>query len=434
SPSTVDYEWTAKHVIEALDSANDAPTGVWSDGTTMWVADNPDGAGDGVYAYELKTGERVEGLEFQLSEQNRAPRGIWSSKGIVWVSDSGRDRLFAYDLKTGERLEARDIVLAEGNRDVRDCWSDGQTMWVLNRNPSLYAYDPASGDLLGRYALDSRNHDPRGIWSDGTTIWISDHGLKQLWAYRLPTREAAEVAGEDASLERVKDEDFTHLSSSSNNSPRGIWADSDVMYVVDESDDRVYSYNMPDAIDARLTSLSLEGIDIGEFDPDQTDYEGVIAEGVTTTIVTAEAMQRRTAVEIAPDDAGETTPGHQITLAGITEITVTVMSADRSRTRVYRVTFEPAVTTTELALGPAWTAFEWAGADDVAIAEADLPKEVVAVYTWDATTGRWLGYFPGLEHLPGLNSLASFSPGVTYWVAAEEAVVWTVGVAEAGGR
>ena len=31
---------------------------------------------------------------------------------------------------------------------------------------------------------------------------------------------------------------------------------------------------MPDAIDARLASLTLSGVDIGEFDPARTDYEG----------------------------------------------------------------------------------------------------------------------------------------------------------------
>ena len=57
------------------------------------------------------------------------------------------------------------------------------------------------------------------------------------------------------------------MSGASNNSPRGLWSDGAVMYVADESDAKVYSYNMPDAIDARLSSLSLSGVDIGEFSP-----------------------------------------------------------------------------------------------------------------------------------------------------------------------
>ena len=147
-------------------------------------------------------------------------------------------------------------------------------MWVLDaRRDALFAYDLASNDLLGEYALDPVNGDPHGVWSDRVTVWVSNHDPKRLFAYRLPAIEAEGVPVE-SDLERVHDEDFMELSKAGNNSPRGIWSNSDIMYVADQNDDKVYSYNMPDAIDARLASLSLEGIDIGEFDPDQTDYEG----------------------------------------------------------------------------------------------------------------------------------------------------------------
>ena len=112
------------------------------------------------------------------------------------------------------------------------------------------------------------------------------------------------------------------------------------MYVADESDDRVYSYNMPDAIDARLASLTLSGVDIGEFDPRRTDYEAVVADGVTETTVEAEAMQPRTDVAIDPPDAdGDGANGHQVALQDLGEITVTVTSQDGSRMKTYRVQF-----------------------------------------------------------------------------------------------
>ena len=204
-------------------------------------------------------------------------------------------------------------------------------MWVLDgRADRLFAYALASGELLAEYALDSANSDPHGIWSDGVTVWVSDHGAKRLFAYRLEGEE----------LTRNRDEEFGELSQASNNSPRGIWSDGDVMYVADESDDRVYTYNMPDAIDARLASLTLSGVDIGEFDPARTDYEGSVGEGVTETVVTAEAMQRRTDVAIDPPDAdGDDANGHQVALQDLGEITVTVTSQDGSRKKVYRVQF-----------------------------------------------------------------------------------------------
>ena len=434
SPSDEDFEWTGKRDIEELDSDHDLPAGAWSDGTTLWILENGDGADDAGYAYDLKTGERVEGREFALDERNRAPRGVWSDRSTIWVSDSGQNKLFAHDLGTGERLPERDIALAERNRDARGTWSDEVTMWVLDGvKDSLFAYDLASGELLAEYALDSANGDPHGIWSDGVTVWVSDHGEKRLFAYRLPEVPEAPAADDPGvtALERVRDEEFpnTVLSRASNNSPRGIWSDGDVMYVADASDGKVYTYNMPDAIDARLASLMLTGIEIGEFDGGRTEYEGVPGEGVTETTIEATTLQRRTSVAIAPVDAdGDEANGHQVSLQGVSVVTVTVTSADGSRRGVYRVAFEPPVT--ELDLSPTWTSFEWPGAEGTAVADAlresGISDKVLAMYQWDETAQTWMGFFPGLEDVPGLTTLTSFQQGSSYWIAVTEPVSWVI--------
>ena len=124
SPSKLDFEWTVKRDIDELDSDHDTPSGLWSDGTTLWLAENGDGADDAIYAYDLKTGERVEEREFELAERNRAPRGVWSNGTTLWVADSGQDKLFAHDLGSGERLPDSDIELAERNADPRGIWAD----------------------------------------------------------------------------------------------------------------------------------------------------------------------------------------------------------------------------------------------------------------------------------------------------------------------
>ena len=38
-----------------------------------------------------------------------------------------------------------------------------------------------------------------------------------------------------------------------------------MIYVADEQDDQVYSYNIPDAIQARLRALSLSALELGGF-------------------------------------------------------------------------------------------------------------------------------------------------------------------------
>ena len=423
SPSKLDFEWTVTRDIEALASGHDSPSGMWSDGSTLWLAENGDGADDSVYAYDLATGERVEEREFALRDTNRAPRGIWSDGETAWVSDSGRERLFAYRLADGERVEEREFALAERNSDARGIWSDEETMWVLDsRADALFVYDFESGELLGEYELDAANDDPRGVWSDGVTIWVSDHGAKRLFAYRLPVLPDAETdpgeedADDDArELERVRDEEFSMLSRASNNSPRGIWSGGDVMYVADESDDRVYSYNMPDAADARLASLTLSGVDIGEFDPGRTEYEAVVADEVTETTVEAAAMQRRTDVAIDPPDADVEADGHQVALQDLGEITVTVTSADGSRTKTYRVRLGE-----EEAAGPAsclrgdiavgFSLVVYAGGsieDLVACAEG---RNVAALYVLDG--GEWVSYIVGAPELVNRSFAGLFAEGL----------------------
>ena len=356
TPSEDDFAWNGERDIEQLDPENDRPTGLWSDGATLWVIEDGEGSGGAVYAYDLASGERAEEREFALDETNRAPRGVWSDSVTVWVSDSDQGRLFAYDLGTGERVPERDIEIDDRNGDPRGIWSDGETMWVLDGDTGgVFAYDLGSGELLGECALDPANDDPRGVWSDHTTIWVSNHDPKHLFAYRLPTRGELAAAPGDKALERVRDEEFTELSKANNNSPRGIWSDGDVMYVADENDGRVYSYNMPDAIDARLASLSLQGVDIGEFSPARTEYEGVPGDGVTETTVAAEAAQSGGNVDIWPADADEDADDHQIALAGIEAITVTVTSPDESRRRLYRVSLPT----------PSEDDFAWNGERDI---------------------------------------------------------------------
>ena len=423
TPSDVEFEWTVERDIEELDSGNDWSTGLWSDGTTLFIAENGQGTDDEVYAYDLETGERVEDRQFELDQTNRAPRGFWSDRRTVWVSDSGQDRLFAYDLQTGERLEERELELPRDNRAARGIWSDDGTMWVLDgRADALFAYDLATGDLLGEYELVSANGDPHGLWSDGTTVWVSDHGAKRLFAYRLPARPEAPAAAdaEATPLTRVQDEEFTRLSRASNNSPRGIWSDGDVMYVADESDDKVYSYNMPAAIDARLASLSLSGVDIGEFSPNHEEYEGAAAEGVMETTVEAEAMQRGTTVATDPPDADEDAEGHQVAVEGGAEITVTVTSEDGSRTRVYRVAFPadsaapseqaPAASCLggDVTVGFSLVVYGGGSVEDlVACAEG---RNVTALYALDG--GAYVSYILGAPGFVNEDFRALFADGI----------------------
>ena len=129
---------------------NVAPEGIWSDSQTVWVAD-----GDHVekiYAYSLRTKLRVPAKELSLwnrnminifGEGNAAPRGIWSDGQTMWIADDADQVIYAYSLSTNERLPHKEFTSLKnaGNGDPSGIWSDGRTMWVADeRDDKIYAY------------------------------------------------------------------------------------------------------------------------------------------------------------------------------------------------------------------------------------------------------------------------------------------------------
>ena len=118
-----------------------------------------------------------------------------------------------------------------------------------------------------------------------------------------------------------------------------------MIFVADEQDDRVYTYNMPDALDARLAALSLSGLSLAEFSPQRTEYRVTAAAALGRTTIEVKPEQDQARVEIEPDDIdADPQNGHQVELRDGQEITVRVSSADDSRSQLYRVRIQHCLT------------------------------------------------------------------------------------------
>ena len=76
----------AKDFDNLTAAGNDGPQGIWSDGTTMWVADFAD---EKLYAYTLTTKARDPGKDFDTLSPagNDNPVGMWSDGTTMWVAD-----------------------------------------------------------------------------------------------------------------------------------------------------------------------------------------------------------------------------------------------------------------------------------------------------------------------------------------------------------
>ena len=187
----------------ALALDNTSPTGLWSDGETLWVADGGDAT---AYAYSLATGAPTSDRDIVLPDSNAAPQGLWSDGTTLWVTDSADDRVYAYILADGSRAEDKDSILALANIFPRDLWSDGGTLWVVDSAlwvtdsaaVTLYAYSVETALLVGGLENPGPASFQSGIgvisgWvCAADTVSIELNGAAQAAAYgteRLDTQD-----------------------------------------------------------------------------------------------------------------------------------------------------------------------------------------------------------------------------------------------------
>ena len=234
--------------------------GVWSDGTTMWVANFlAISNNDKLYAFALSDGTRDAAKDIDLHDDNTAPFGIWSNRTTMWVVDAAEGKLFAYKMSDGSRRADKEIDLHDDNAYPAGVWSDGTTVWVVNSsinnvNEKLYAYLLSDGarDAAKDIDLAGNNAHPWGLWSDETTIWVADINANQVFAYLLS--DGSRDADRDITL--VPQPSPAIFDNSYNDDPRGVWSDGATMWVVEWRNLKVFAYNLPRSGDALVSNLT----------------------------------------------------------------------------------------------------------------------------------------------------------------------------------
>ncbi len=257
-----------------LDSANDSPFGIWSDGTTMWVADDNDLY---LYAYTLSSGVRDTSREFSVEGDNDWPWSIWSDGTTIWVGDRSDNELYAYTLSSGVRDSDRDIELDPENARFYDLWSDGTTLWVPDRDDDMvYAYSLSTGerDPDSEFPLSDENSDPAGIWSDGETVWIVDSIDEHTYAYTLSS--GASGSGEFGLGSAVADHVEMFGLAEDNDCPADMWGTDRTVWIVDWCLDRLFAYDSSSG--ARQPDNDIE------LGPDSGDPAGVWSDGTTVWV------------------------------------------------------------------------------------------------------------------------------------------------------
>ena len=168
-------------------------TALYTDGETLWAADYE----GGVYAYRLSDGERLEASDLDAETMaeagNGRPAGLWSDGATMWVADQSDRHVYAYRLSDGARESGKEFALVVDDIEHMTpfgLWSDGETVLATDwqqgivRGYALAGGARRSGNDIGANA--TANDYAAGLWSDGETLWVVDEYEQKAYAYAAP--------------------------------------------------------------------------------------------------------------------------------------------------------------------------------------------------------------------------------------------------------
>ena len=245
-----------------LAKGNEDARGMWSDGTTIWIANDGYGENNRVYAYNLNTGTPDTDKNFNLNRgDNSESGGVHSDGSTMYVSNTRNDKIFAYtitegvsfgdqDSDKGFSMDSDDSLV--GLLMPRGMWSDNDTLWIAgNVHEKIHAYNIGSTGTYG--ARDTAKEcdlfpeysSPVGVWSDGSILWVADRAEDRILAYSASSTSC----GDRQPLREVRlDPENTH--------PWGIWSDGATIWIADNGDDKLYAYFLPPAPPQDVTQVA----------------------------------------------------------------------------------------------------------------------------------------------------------------------------------
>ena len=257
STQTVDDRDRTHYPDLDLHSDNSDPRSLWSDGVTLWVGEDSSPAK--VFAYELSGtfGDRVSAKD--IANITTEAFYVTGFGDRLWVGDEAAPTLssdpsaYAFGLPGLARSSGHDVVLRSGSGantvgvvSIRGLATDGNYLWVsdsgtgLGAGDTVHAFrlfdDPATlnvdeyGTLDVDRGLGFGDFTANGIFTDGETMWGVEVGSSTARAVSLANGERVEALEFDLHPD--------------NDNPRGIWSNGVTMFVVDETDAKIYTYRV----------------------------------------------------------------------------------------------------------------------------------------------------------------------------------------------
>ena len=181
--------------LTSLNASNTQAAGVCWDGTTTWVGDIQTST---VHAYERSgnSWSHVEAKDFSASDW---VAGLYCNSAEMWANSGTFSADIAlYRPPGGARDPDRGFTLSPAlSASYRGLWSGGAALWISHFDvnegaTTLHAFSPHDGSRLDHLDLASSTLAAAGVtaapyfWSDGTHVWIVDSSRKRLVKLEMP--------------------------------------------------------------------------------------------------------------------------------------------------------------------------------------------------------------------------------------------------------
>ncbi len=314
-----------------LHSSNGNPRSIWSDGTTLWVGQN-NATNDKVLAYHLKDNPDTEANEYgtrdpakDLDPMNDEGHIVTGDDDHFWLTDQGQRSKRTLPIARSGTTTLSSFVYCPALGNTAECvliaWggtaSDGSRIWYPDSTVFVRSYwiadDPETSDNeYGTYAKTIRfSFVPLGLYTDGEFLWaVENNPNGRVEARRLIDGSLVEHLG------------FT--LDAGNADAWGIWSNGVTMFILDNFDERIYTYRYRD----NASGAALRGWS----SMDGSALVGDELEAVTTAITDPNGLPDplRPAYQWQRNDGGGWTD-----IAGETSSDYTVVDSDiGSRLRV----------------------------------------------------------------------------------------------------
>ena len=169
--------------------------GIWANGTHAWLSGpNNFAHATDVYTFPLGSSSQMA-IAPGYDGHTGSSYGLWSDGTTMWVA-TWSGWLRAYNLNSGIRSAEFDIRIQTYGMSPGDMWSDGETIWVTNRTGKIDAYH-----LPDRPYASSGSRTPRATEAEPLTASFAlapeAHDGGNGFKLRIAFSDAVEITPED---------------------------------------------------------------------------------------------------------------------------------------------------------------------------------------------------------------------------------------------